>query len=273
MGALSQKSLQKRSENLELKKLSYKIDADVQFTGNQLFKCPFTGFYGFISPMSGDPVKLIEDYKAGGASPFIGFSPSKKKLFIEKFPKFWPNVSKCLKAINGCAPMTYRRHINVDPLFSELIENINRENVDDLKNNMVKFSKRPKNFMDRMAVGRLYAPEEFDPARRLIVENRKSVDTRAIQSRLTNIESCVDAELVPFAALPPKAEVLANVEPAALPAPVVMVEPAELVIETVPISSPIPDQRTEPIQPLPAEEPVKRKRGRPRKIKPEPPAL
>lgn len=185
----------KREQNQYL----YKQDKFLAPMGSRLYQCPFTGFLGFIPPCRFDDKSAeerIEIYKNGGTNPFVGFSPQMKVDFIAALPAVWPNLTKALKEIDGPDRNTLHAHMESDAVFREAIRNIEREKIDELKATIHKFGKRPKNFMDRMALGRLYDPEHFDPARRLIVEQRRSVDQGGIQSRLRSLGNCVDAQLV-----------------------------------------------------------------------------
>lgn len=197
MGKPSPATIKKTGLTVAIKK-EYRI-SHPPATGSQLHVCPFTGFLGFINPpTTGGPTaqERIEAYKQGGPDPFLGFRPSKKIEFLNVLPEVWPNLAKALKQIDGPDRNTLHAHMETDLAFRERIKEIEREKMDELKSDISKFAKRPKNFMDRMALGRIYDPEAFDPARRLIVEQRKSVDQGRIQSRITSLDNCIDAELV-----------------------------------------------------------------------------
>ena len=173
--------------------------------GSQLVLDPISGFLGFVIPPSNSNLpsvservnKYVESVRKTGTgiSPFAGFSPEKKLLFLKHFPSMWPNITACCKRLH-MDRNTFSNHYAIDSKFKSEIDAITQSKMDELKSTMWKFSKRPKNFMDRMAVGRVFEPETFDPARRLIISDQRNVTDSEARAVIRRVENAIDAEVV-----------------------------------------------------------------------------
>lgn len=131
-----------------------------------------------------------------GAGPRIQFTVEKKIKFIRYFRRLWPNVTLAAAKAGVTRKCVYN-HMEADPVFCEKVQEIIDAHVDQTEATVVKFSKKPKNFMDRMAVLRRNRPEEWDPARKLIVKHERGALTpdRA-RERLDMVAGAIDAEVV-----------------------------------------------------------------------------
>ena len=121
---------------------------------------------------------------------------SKKKRFLGWFRKLWPNMTQAAYKV-GVSRRSIVKHMDLDPVFGERVQEIIDLHVDATEANVVKFAKQPKNFMDRMAVLRHARPEEWDPARKLIVQHERfQMTPDSARSRLTMVNGAIDAEVV-----------------------------------------------------------------------------
>lgn len=145
---------------------------------------------GFVQFEDSAPVHMV-----CGVSSSLSFTPSKKLIFIDTLREVWPNTYLALKSVS-VSYRSYEFHLNLDPAFKQAVADVNAEKVSALKAKMHEFAMtNPKCFMDRIALGRIYARDEFDPGARVEVTH-KGFDRDDARKRLDRLSTVVDAEVV-----------------------------------------------------------------------------
>ena len=130
----------------------------------------------------------------GSALSVCVFDPEKKQRFLKLAKKFWPNVSKCCRAV-GISNQTYYNHLNKDSKFLAEVMQIKSEKLDHLEEVAMKSGSTRKGFLDRAMVLRAHRPELYDRARKVIVEGGLMSNDEA-RKRLGVARKFVDAEIV-----------------------------------------------------------------------------
>ena len=122
------------------------------------------------------------------------FTPALKQKFISMAREVFPNISVCCEAV-GISRMTLEKHLTLDKKFSEEMVAIRDRSIDNVEQSMFEFSKRPQNFMDRIAILRAYRGSLYNPKSTIVHESTK-LQPHEIQQRRANLATVIDAEVL-----------------------------------------------------------------------------
>ena len=137
------------------------------------------------------PGKLLGKEETGSSSFF--FTPDKKALFIKLASKYFPNIMKVCREV-GVSKDTYTAHFKIDEKFRNEMEEIKREKVDAVEENVFHFSGFRQNFMDRIAILRAYRGELYNPQSVMTIRHEISqAESEVWRAALATV---VDAEIV-----------------------------------------------------------------------------
>lgn len=120
------------------------------------------------------------------------FTLEKKKRFINLADIMWPDLAAVCKEI-GISRSTFNAHRAVDTVFCDILDDIKRAKVDGVEGSMFKWSARPQNFMDRIAILRAYKGETYNP--QSTVTFRHEVSEQESNMRRAALATVVDGEL------------------------------------------------------------------------------
>lgn len=119
------------------------------------------------------------------------FNLEKKLKFLEIVEKTvqeencWPNIGKIADQL-GIEPITIRRHLERDPKFKQLFDNATLRGKWNLESMMYRMS--DKNPMYMFGWLRKWFPDEYDPARKVVITRQPTV--------VNTHYGAIDAEIV-----------------------------------------------------------------------------
>ncbi len=165
--------------------------------GSQMVIDPVTGFLEYTGNRN---FKIVRNGKIEsaitGVGHVMGFSGQEKLIFLSEFEKCWPNMTVAAKKAGVCR-RTVVRHITIDRVFAERVQDIIDLHVDNVESTMLEFSKLPKNYMDRITIARGYRPDMWDPAKRVIVQHESNlISTDSAKTKLGGLGDIIDGEVV-----------------------------------------------------------------------------
>ena len=123
------------------------------------------------------------------------FDISKKTTFLEHLRTFWPNISRCCRAV-GISNQTYYNHLKADVNFCKAIAKIKAEKLDSIEAVAVESAQdQKKGFLDRAMILRAHRPELYDRAKVVKIEGYKMAGEEKAK-RLGAVDQAIDAEVV-----------------------------------------------------------------------------
>lgn len=132
---------------------------------------------------------------AGSPRSFRVFGIERKLRFLELARQYWPDISRCAKAVGICRETIYN-HLKSDVKFCKEIQEIKAAKLDELESVAAESGKDPRRgFLDRAMILRAHRPELYNPAKVVRVEGYKMGSIERSQ-RLGVLGEVVDAEIV-----------------------------------------------------------------------------
>ena len=140
--------------------------------------------------------KRSERLELMGTKPKTQLTVERKLKFIRWFKRYWPNTTMAANKV-GVTRRTILDHMQIDPVFNEKVQEVIDSKIDSTEGDVAKFAKYSRNFMDRIALLRKNRPEDWDPARRLVIQHERTRMTPdSARSRLDAVSNAIDAEVV-----------------------------------------------------------------------------
>lgn len=170
-------------------------------TGLKMVKDPETGFL-YFNPHALDPNRRGLDKQRRTVFDMeledsIAFGPTKKVAFLAAYEKSWPNMQVVLDQMD-IDRETIKSHMAIDQLFAKAIQRIIDLHVDKVEGSMYKHSRGAKNHMDRFGILRAFRGNQWDPAKKLIIETPGSqrFTPENAKKRMGELGEIIDVEAV-----------------------------------------------------------------------------